>query len=97
MNIVEAKNGSELTLKIEGRLDTTTSPVLEERLNSLEGVKELIIDCESLEYISSSGLRCLLKAQKMMNTNGSMKVTHVNELVAEVFDITGFSDILTIE
>jgi len=97
MNIVEAKNGAELTLKIEGRLDTTTSPVLEERLNALEGVKELIIDCEALEYISSSGLRCLLKAQKIMNTNGSMKVIHVNELVAEVFDITGFSDILTIE
>jgi len=97
MNIVESKNGAELTLKIEGRLDTTTSPVLEERLNSLEGVTELIIDCEALEYISSSGLRCLLKAQKIMNANGSMKVVHVNELVAEVFDITGFSDILTIE
>ena len=97
MNILETKNGDELTLKIEGRLDTISSPALEERLNDLEGVNKLIIDCEDLEYISSSGLRCLLKAQKMMNTNGSMVVTNVNELVSEVFDITGFSDILTIE
>lgn len=97
MSITEEKNGSVLILKIDGRLDTTTSPVLEEKLNEIEDVTELVFDFETLEYISSAGLRCLLKAQKIMNKKGSMKVIHVNELVYEVFEVTGFNEILTIE
>ena len=83
---------------LEGRLDTTTSPQLEGELNSaLAGITELVIDMEKLDYISSAGLRVLLSAHKTMSRQGSMKVIHVNELVQEVFDITGFTDILTIE
>ena len=98
MNIVKEKNGSELTVYLEGRLDTTTSPKLEEELrDALDGVTDLIFDIEKLEYMSSAGLRVFLQAQKRMNKQGSMKVRHVNETIRDIFEVTGFSDILTIE
>ncbi len=98
MNIIKKTNGSELTIGLEGRLDTTTSPELTKELDSsLEGVTKLVFDLAKLEYISSSGLRVLLSAQKTMNANGSMTVINVSEMVMEVFEITGFTDILTIE
>ena len=86
------------TLKIIGRLDTTTAPELESTIDGcVAGIKELVLDCSALEYVSSAGLRVILKAQKLMNVQGNMKLTHVNETIMEVFDITGFADILTIE
>lgn len=99
MNIIQNTEGGCLTVRIEGRLDTVTAPELEAALEtSLNGVEALIIDMEALEYISSAGLRVLLKAQKTVNAAGStMKLIHVNETIMEVFDITGFVDILTIE
>lgn len=98
MTIEKNLNGSALTLKLGGRLDTTTAPELEAVVDTdLAGVQELIFDLEALEYISSAGLRVILKSQKLMNTQGSMKLVHVNETIMEVFDITGFVDILTIE
>jgi anti-sigma B factor antagonist len=87
-----------LNVKLEGRLDTTTAPELDDELKaSLPGVKELIFDFEALEYVSSAGLRVLLSAQKVMNKQGSMKLINVRDEVKEIFDVTGFSDILTIE
>lgn len=81
-----------------GRLDTTTAPMLETELKrSIGGVESLVLDFEALEYLSSAGLRVLLAAQKVMNRQGKMTVKNVNETIAEVFEITGFSDILTIE
>ncbi len=98
MTIEKYAENEKLTLKISGRLDTTTAPNLEKEIgDSLEGVEELVMDMEGLEYISSAGLRVILKAQKQMNTQGSMKLVNVNDSVLEVFDITGFIDILTIE
>ncbi len=98
MTINQEMNGSALTLALEGRLDTLTSPQLEEKLNaSLEGVSDLVLDLEKLDYMSSAGLRVLLAAQKRMNQQGSMKVTHVNPIIMEIFEVTGFSEILTIE
>ena len=98
MTINKQKNGSSLTLFVQGRLDTTTAPELEQEIKTgLEGVTELVMDFEGLDYISSAGLRVLLSAQKLMSKQGSMKVIHVNDLVMEVFEVTGFSDILTIE
>ncbi|MGN0180458.1 MAG: STAS domain-containing protein [Monoglobaceae bacterium] len=98
MNIEKKAENGNVTLKIEGRLDTTTAPELERALDEvLEGAKELVFDMNGLEYISSAGLRVILKAQKVMNTQGSMKLTGVNDSIMEVFDITGFLDILTIE
>ena len=98
MKIEHKENGTELTVALEGRLDTTTAPELEADLkNSLDGLTVLILDFEKLEYISSAGLRVLLSAQKIMNTKGGMKVTNVNDVVQEVFEVTGFADILTIE
>lgn len=97
MNIAKTKNETTLTLALEGRLDTVTAPELEATLKSeLEGVTELVFDLEKLDYISSAGLRVLLSAQKTMNRQGSMKVLHANEIILEIFEITGFSDILTI-
>ena len=85
-------------LKIIGRLDTTTAPELEATIDGcIADVKELVLDCSALEYVSSAGLRVILKAQKLMNAQGNMKLTNVNETIMEVFDITGFADILTIE
>ena len=98
MTINKQSEGSSLTLAVEGRLDTTTAPELEEVIkNDLNGVESLTMDLSKLDYISSAGLRVLLSAQKIMTKQGSMKVTNVNELVMEVFEVTGFSDILTIE
>ena len=98
MTINKNLNDKTLTLKIVGRLETTTAPALEEAIDtSLSGVEELVMDMEQLEYVSSAGLRVILKAQKVMNAQGTMKVVHVNETIMEVFDITGFVDILTIE
>ena len=98
MTIEKEVNGTVVTLKIVGRLDTTTAPALETAIDgAVSGVQELILDCSALEYVSSAGLRVILKAQKLMNAQGAMKLTHVNETIMEVFDITGFADILTIE
>ena len=98
LNITMKPEGSKLTVALEGRLDTATAPQLEEQLKAQIGsVSELVLDFEALEYISSAGLRVLLSAQKIMNRQGSMKIMHVNEVIREVFDVTGFSDILTIE
>ena len=98
MTINKSENGSAMTISLEGRLDTTTSPALEKELNEvLPKINELVFDFSKLEYISSAGLRVLLTAHKTMSRKGGMKVTNVNEIVQEVFDVTGFSDILTIE
>lgn len=98
MNIVKNLDGDRLNIALEGRLDTSTAPELEAELkNSLEGVKELILDFNQLEYISSAGLRVVLGAQKTMTKQGNMKLIGVNDEVMEVFEITGFVDILTIE
>ena len=98
MKIELSKTDSKLTLSLLGRLDTSSAPELETTLKtSLDGMKELVFDFAGLEYISSAGLRVLLSAQKIMNQQGSMKVNHVNETIMEIFDVTGFSDILTIE
>ena len=98
MTIEQKKNGNALLLALKGRLDTTTAPQLEAELKeALAGVEELTFDLEELEYISSAGLRVLLSAQKAMNKQGTMKVTHANEMIMEIFEVTGFSDILTIE
>ena len=98
LNIQKEINGSDAVVKLEGRLDTTTAPQLENDLKSfMESVTSLVFDFENLEYISSAGLRVLLTAQKFMSKQGSMKLIHVKEDVNEIFDVTGFSDILTIE
>lgn len=98
MNITEKANGNELCISLEGRLDTTTAPELEKFLSgSLEWVTDLTFDMGKLDYLSSAGLRILLGAQKQMNKQGSMKVTNVNETIMEIFEVTGFADILTIE
>ncbi len=98
MTIESKKDAGKLTLAVTGRLDTSTAPKLEKTLKySYDGVTELVFDLKELEYISSAGLRVLLSAQKTMNKQGSMKVTNVCEEIMEIFEITGFSDILTIE
>ena len=98
MTIEITKNVDELVLEITGRVDTITAPALDKTINeNLEGVKTLILDLKSLEYISSAGLRVLLSAQKKMQQVGVMKVVNVCELVMEVFEMTGFADILNIE
>ena len=97
MTIEKNVNGAVTTLRVIGRLDTTTAPTLEAAVDGcIVGVRELVLDCSELEYISSAGLRVVLKAQKLMNAQGSMKLTGVNETIMEIFDITGFADILTI-
>ena len=98
MTINKISEGSRLTIVIEGRLDTNSSPKLEAELRqSVSGVTELVFDFSGVEYISSAGLRVLLAAQKVMNRQGSMKLIGVSADVMEVFEITGFADILTIE
>ena len=98
MTISKERNESALALALEGRLDTVTAPELEKELKvSLDGVSELTLDFAALDYISSAGLRVLLSAQKIMNKQGCMKVKNVNETIMEIFEVTGFSDILTIE
>ena len=98
MTITKQADGAALRITLVGRLDTTTSPDLEKELQTaLDGVEELTFDFTDLEYISSAGLRVLLTAQKKMNRQGEMVITGVNDTVNEVFEITGFCDILTIE
>lgn len=98
MKIDKNMNGTALNIALEDRLDTTTAPELEKELNdSMDTITELTLDFGKLYYISSAGLRVLLSAHKTMSKKGGMKITHVNEIVAEVFDVTGFADILTIE
>ena len=98
MTIDRNVEGTKTQLKISGRLDTSTAPELETTIDAcISGVEDLIIDFEGLEYVSSAGLRVILKAQKIMNKQGSMKIINVNDTIMEVFDITGFADVLTIE
>ena len=98
MNIIKTIEGTTLNLALEGRLDTTTAPQLEAELkDSMDGITELNMDFEKLEYLSSAGLRVILAAQKTMNKQGKMVIRHVNETIREVFEVTGFIDILTIE
>ncbi|MCD8337091.1 MAG: STAS domain-containing protein [Lachnospiraceae bacterium] len=98
MKIETVKDGRTMTVKLEGRLDTTTAPSLETELRrKIDGVEKLTLDFSSLEYLSSAGLRVLLAAQKVMNRQGSMVIRGVNETIQDIFDVTGFSDILTIE
>ena len=98
MTIEIKRNAEELVLQIVGRLDTTTAPALEKTITeNISGIKNLILDFKALEYISSAGLRVLLSAQKKMQQIGEMKVINVCEEVMEVFEITGFADILVIE
>ncbi len=98
LSIDKKVDGSNLTVGLSGRLDTTTAPQLEAELKSaLPGVTSLVMDFEKLEYISSAGLRVLLSAQKIMNKQGEMKLIHVNEVINEIFEVTGFIDILNIE
>lgn len=98
MNIVKTSSDKTLNIALEGRLDTTTAPRLEAELKqSVADNTKLILDFAKLEYLSSAGLRVLLAAQKVMNKQGEMIIRNVNEVIAEVFEVTGFSDILTIE
>jgi anti-sigma B factor antagonist len=97
MEIKKEFNNGRLVISISGKLDTVTSPLLEEELKDLSNVKELIFDCNDLIYISSSGLRLILKTYKIMNNQGSMKLINVCSLVKEILDITGFSDVIDIE
>ncbi len=98
LNINKTIENNKATFALEGRMDTVTAPELEKEIQAvLPGLTELVLDFENLEYISSAGLRVLLSAQKAMNAQGSMKVCHVNAAVMEIFEVTGFSDILTIE
>ena len=97
MEIKKTQNGSELNVAVEGRLDTTTAPQLEAELKqSINGVEKLVLDFAKLEYLSSAGLRVLLSAQKAMSKQGEMIICNVNDTISEIFEITGFIDILTI-
>lgn len=98
MNIIKTSEGKTLSIALEGRLDTTTAPQLEAELKqSIADNTKLILEFANLEYISSAGLRVLLAAQKVMNKQGKMVIRNVNDVIAEVFEVTGFVDILTIE
>lgn len=98
MEIMKKKDNGAMEIALVGRLDTTTAPQFEETIKeSLDGVTDLTLDFEQLEYVSSAGLRVILAAQKVMNRQGSMVIRHVSNDIQEVFEITGFSDILTIE
>ncbi len=97
LTITKSQNNDSLTLAIAGRLDTVTSPELEKEIRALRGVQTLILDMSALDYISSAGLRVLMMAHKLMGAQGgSLKIHGVNQVVMEVFDVTGFSDILDI-
>ena len=98
MTITKKQPAPALEIALDGRLDTMTAPELEAELkDSLSAADSLVLDFSGLDYISSAGLRVLLSAHKIMATKGGLKITHVNEIVREVFDVTGFADILTIE
>ena len=97
LRITKKAENKKVTLTLEGRVDTTTAPQLEQEIkSSIDGITELVLDFAKLDYISSAGLRVLLSAQKVMNKQGSMTVCNVNDIVMEILDVTGFSDILTI-
>ena len=96
MTIEKTISGTELILKVIGRLDTTTAPQLETEIKELNNVTKLVFDFEELEYLSSAGLRVILAAQKTMAKQGEMIVKNVNETINEIFEVTGFIDILTI-
>ena len=98
MQVDKKQDGGSLMISLEGRLDTTTAPQLEgEVKSSIDGVNELVFDMADLEYVSSAGLRVLLLAQKIMNKQGTMIVRNVNSVIMEIFEVTGFADILNIE
>ena len=98
MTIKKITDGTKLTAEIEGRIDTTTAPDLEDDLRaSLDGITELVLDFGGVKYISSAGLRVLLSLHKQLSEQGEMKLTNVSEDVLEIFEVTGFSDILTVE
>ena len=98
MTITKKLDGTNLEIALEGRLDTMTAPELEKELNaSMDAAETLTLDFANLAYISSAGLRVLLSAHKVMSRKGGLKVTHVNEIVKEVFEVTGFADIISIE
>ncbi len=98
MTIEKMKEGRKLTLAMDGRLDTTTAPQLEaEVTGSLTGVTELVLDFSRLEYLSSAGLRVILAAQKIMNRQGKLLICHVNATILEIFEVTGFCDIFTVQ
>lgn len=98
MTIEKTINGTAAVLKIAGMLDTETAPELEKIFDAdLTGINDLVLDFEELEYVSSAGLRVILKAQKLMNAVGKMTICHVNESIMEIFEITGFDSILSIE
>ena len=98
MTIEKNAEGKKLTITLTGRLDTTTAPKLETELKqNISGVEELVLDLAALEYLSSAGLRVLLSAQKVVNRQGSMVVKNVNETIMEIFEVTGFVDLLVIE
>ncbi len=98
MEITKKTLNSELNVALAGRLDTTTAPQFEAELKqNIGGITRLVLDFEKLEYMSSAGLRVLLAAQKVMNKQGEMVIRNVNDVIAEVFEVTGFADILTIE
>ena len=98
MTIETKKNNETLTMAVAGRLDTSTAPQLEKVVDEeVKDIQQLVMDFANLEYVSSAGLRVILRAQKKMNMLGSMKICNVNETIMEVFEITGFADILNIE
>lgn len=98
MTIEKTLNATELTITLVGRLDTTTAPLLEDEIKqNLAGVEKLILDFSGLEYLSSAGLRVILGAQKAMNLQGEMIVRNINATITDIFEVTGFIDILTIE
>ena len=98
MQILQKKEGDALTLSISGRIDTITAPELEKCIDSsIDGIKKLIIDLKDMSYTSSAGLRVILKAQKIMSKQGELKIVNVSSDIMDIFDITGFSDILNIE
>lgn len=98
MTVFKDKQDSALTVKVEGRLDTTTVPAFEAEIaDDLGGITELNLEFSKLDYISSAGLRIILSLHKRMSKQGSMKVTNVNDIVSEVFEVTGFADVLNIE
>ena len=98
MEIKNNFNGTELEMSLSGRLDTSTAPALEAEIKkNIDGIKKLVLDFKNLEYISSAGLRVVLSAHKIMSRQGEMVIRNVNEVIADVFEITGFVDIVTIE
>ena len=98
LNISKTVENEKAVIALEGRLDTVTAPELESEIKDLtDKITELVLDFEKLDYISSAGLRVLLSAQKSMSKNGSVRITGVSETIMEIFDVTGFTDILNIE